>query len=179
MEEIKPLPFIKVPGARGRPSQWHDGIPHEYVNLLNAGYSHEDILCGWDITNSTFKNWTHRSRILKEASGKAIECADEGKEPALLADMTDDERKEAMLTELAAIALNRTYKPNERITAMREWFDRNYGKPLQTTQVNQQTTYTIIAAIPAPPNSLGLQAPPLVREAHAIEDIIEDDSIYS
>jgi hypothetical protein len=46
------------------------------------------------------------------------------------------------------------HKPNDIIAACREALDRTEGKAVQTTHINQLTTYTINAAIPAPPNSL-------------------------
>ena len=46
------------------------------------------------------------------------------------------------------------HKTNDIISACREALDRTEGKAVQTTHINQQTTYTIHAAIPAPPNSL-------------------------
>lgn len=50
------------------------------------------------------------------------------------------------------------YKPSDIIAACKEALDRTEGKAVQTTHVNQNTTYTIIASIPAPPNSLPLMA---------------------
>ncbi len=45
------------------------------------------------------------------------------------------------------------FKPADIIAACKEALDRTQGKPVQTNIVDQRTTYTILAAIPAPPNS--------------------------
>ena len=45
------------------------------------------------------------------------------------------------------------FKPNEIIAACKEALDRTEGKPMQTTQVNQSVSYTIVSAIPEPPNA--------------------------
>lgn len=41
-----------------------------------------------------------------------------------------------------------------KVQAAKELLDRKRGKPVQTTHVEQNTTYTIIAAIPAAPNTM-------------------------
>jgi len=40
------------------------------------------------------------------------------------------------------------------VSAANAILDRAKGKPVQTTQVNKSVAYTIVSAIPAPPNSL-------------------------
>lgn len=49
------------------------------------------------------------------------------------------------------------YRASEIIAACKEALDRTEGKPVQTAHVSMNQSYTIISAIPAPPNSLTIE----------------------
>ena len=78
--------------------------------------------------------------------------------PEKAADAHDKDALRAMAIDTLASLVNdmqkspAAFKPNEIIAACKEALDRTEGKPLQTSQVNQSVSYTIISNIPAPPN---------------------------
>jgi hypothetical protein len=164
---IEPL-YKSTTEKGGRPTKWNENVPYLYEEYLRKGYTHKEIIDGWRIQHTVFMNWCAKSPRLGLAYENRSEADVAGKVLAAY-EHSDDETKERMCQELAEIALNRSNKPTERITAMREWFDRKFGKAVQSTIIEQNTTYTIIANIPAPPNSQRVALPDIDGEAVTIE----------
>lgn len=134
MPPIPDLPLIRT-GRRGNPNKWSPEVPGIYKRYIEFGYSHEEILRSWGVSQWTFTtNWVPKSDLLREVYEKRFDVVVKSDSPADgVADHTPEGMRDLaneVLQELIRKMRARpdAFKPSEIITACREGLDRSQGK---------------------------------------------------
>lgn len=161
---IEPLFKTQPPGG-GRPTRYRDTLGAEILECIKEGHDTDAIIMALQSDYEELRRFSQKSHEMERAF-KALN------EPPDLEDLKDDQLTYDELLERyetrAIMALYRVIQAgtsdSAKVQAAKELLDRKRGKPVQTTQVNQNVSYTIVSAIPAPPNVKG----------HALRDITAD-----
>lgn len=163
---------ISTSDKGGRPTRYRNSLGDEIMAALDSGKTAEEILIALDTSFAELHRWKGKCATLAKALRRMV---GEPSEEDRLGDCDSyDEQLEHGEIEAVRtlrMILRTGTSDSARVQAARELLDRKRGKPVQTNVVEQNTTYTIVAAIPAPPNSAA-------RSARAIEsnhEVIENE----
>lgn len=173
---IKPLKKTTGPNG-GRPTRWRDSLPEEIHAHLDEGINPQTIINELGTSHKELKKWTVNKLNMPEAFNR-LENELKKNDKKELENIEEDEGDYNQQLEKGVVEAMRTLRlvmrtgRNEgaKVQAAKELLDRAKGKPVQTTQVNQNVSYTIHAAIPAPPNSAALEAQAIEGDCETIDE---------
>lgn len=161
--DIKPL--VSITSAKGgRPTRWRESLPAEIQTALLEGMASNNIIDALGSSWKELQRFAKKSKDMEKAyvalcGGTALDEKQAMESIAATLGEDDDydtqlEHGEIEAVRTLRLILRTATSDSAKVQAAKELLDRKRGKPVQTTHVEQNTTYTIIAAIPAAPNSL-------------------------
>jgi hypothetical protein len=175
--KLEPLKS-KSKAQGGRPSRYRDTLSEEIINALEYGMRQDQILNALGTSLSELSKFAKKTDEMNEAYELLLgkrnkEFSDSIELSPIDAEETYEEqidKGEVEAVRTLRLILRTGTSDSAKVQAAKELLDRKRGKPVQTTHINQQTTYTIIAQIPAAPNSVSAQADAIETDYEVIEE---------
>lgn len=174
--DIKPLKH-STNKKGGRPTRYRKTLPDEINAYLDENACPHNVIEKLGTSMEELKRWKRRPGMNGVVSRLQKLINDKNRKIIKLSDVNEDDDYEGQLSQ-AIVEAMRTLRlimrtgtsDSAKVQAAKEILDRAKGKPVQTTQVNQNVSYTIHAAIPAPPNSAALEAQAIEADCETIDE---------